>query len=337
MVSVVCPIYNEEKYIETCIKAITLQDYPKDDLEVLLIDGMSTDRTRDIIQEAAKVYTYIKLIDNPQKIVPCAMNIGIEQAKGDIIVRLDAHAKYPDTYISNLVRHLNNIEGADNVGGICKTMPCNKSAKAIAIATALSSVFGMGNSHFRIGCKKIMSVDTVPFGCFRKSLFDKIGLYDEELIRNQDDELNGRIIKNGGKIYLIPDIEIKYYARDKISKIRKMYYQYGLFKPLVNKKLGFPATARQFFPSAFILGIIIGGILSTIFAPFAWCYFCVLSLYLAIGLYIGATKAMTEKKLSLFFIMPYIFLNIHLSYGFGYFKGIYKVMTKKKFNAKSNR
>lgn len=237
MLSVICPIYNEEKYIAQCIESLLLQDYPQNDLEILFVDGMSTDKTREIIASYTRKYPFIKMLDNPKKIVPYAMNTGIKASKGEIIIRLDGHVEYPTNYFSALVKNLKELD-ADNVGALCETLPCGPSSKELAIAEALSSSFGMGNSYFRIGCNEVRQVDTVPFGCFKREVFDKVGLYDNELIRNQDDELNGRIIKNGGKIYLIPSIVTKYYARDKISKVRKMFYQYGLYKPLVNKKLG---------------------------------------------------------------------------------------------------
>ena len=226
MLSVICPIYNEEKYIAKCIDSILNQDYPKNDLEVLFVDGMSTDRTREIVKEYASRYSFIKLIDNPNKIVPPAMNIGIKESKGEIIIRLDAHAEFPSQYFSRLTKALIDLK-ADNVGGVCITLPTSDDIIPIAIAHVLSSKFGMGNSSFRIGCKDVQEVDTVPFGCWHREIFDKIGYFDEELIRNQDDEFNGRIIKNGGHIYLLPDVEIKYFARDKISKVYKMFYQYS--------------------------------------------------------------------------------------------------------------
>ena len=335
--SVICPIYNEEKYIEQFLDSILQQDYPKDDLEILLVDGMSKDRTREIIAEYSVKYPCLKLVDNPQQTVPYAMNNGIMNAKGEIIIRLDAHAEYPSNYFSVLVKKLNELKGAENVGGVCITLPCNETAVAIAIAECLSNKFGMGNSYFRVGAKDVMSVDTVPFGCFRKSLFDKIGLYDTDMIRNQDDELNGRIIKNGGIIYLLPDVEIKYFARDKISKVRKMFYQYGLYKPLGNKKLGTPATVRQFFPLLFVLGIVLGFILCFAF-PILWpCYIGVLALHLLIGAIEGIKSASKTGKWSCVFIMPYIFLNMHISYGIGYLHGLWKILNHKNFNVKANR
>lgn len=336
MISVVCPIYNEEKYIASFIKSILKQDYPKDDLEILLVDGMSKDKTREIISECAENNPCICLVDNPQQTVPYAMNYGIKYAKGDVIIRLDAHAEYPSNYFSVLAQKLYELEGAENVGGVCVTLPCNKTAVAISIAECLSNKFGMGNSYFRVGAKDVMSVDTVPFGCFRKSLFDKVGLYDTDMIRNQDDELNGRIIKYGGKIYLLPDVEIKYFARDKISKVRRMFYQYGLYKPLGNKKLGAPATIRQFFPLLFVLGLVLGLILS-LFIPLLWPFYLgVIVIHLLIGVVEGIKSAKKTGCVGCIWIMPYIFMNMHICYGIGYLKGMYNIAFHKSFEVKSN-
>ena len=337
MVSVICPIYNEEKYITKCIESVLEQDYPTEDLEILFVDGLSTDKTRKIVSDYAKRYNQIRLLDNPHRIVPYAMNIGIKAAKGDIIIRLDGHVEYPTNYISKCVHYLMTLPNAENVGGVCQTLPCNERNISQAIAIALSTGFGMGNSSFRIGSKEIRKVDTVPFGCFRKSLFERVGYYDYELVRNQDDELNGRIIKNGGTIYLIPEIKTKYFSRDKICKIRRMFYQYGLYKPLVNKKLGSPATARQFVPLLFLLGIVLGGILSAFSIYIMYIYFAVLALYLAIGLFIGCKYAVKYRRPMLTLLMPYVFANVHLSYGYGYLRGIYKILANKKFNVESNR
>lgn len=337
MVSVICPIYNEEKYITKCIESVLEQDYPTEDLEILFVDGLSTDKTRKIVSDYATRYNQIRLLDNPHRIVPYAMNIGIKAAKGDIIIRLDGHVEYPTNYISKCVHYLMTLPNAENVGGVCQTLPCNERNVSQAIAIALSTGFGMGNSSFRIGSTEIRKVDTVPFGCFRKSLFERVGYYDYELVRNQDDELNGRIIKNGGSIYLIPELKIKYYSRDKISKVRRMFYQYGLYKPLVNKKLGSPATARQFVPLLFLLGIVLGGILSVFSIYIMYTYFAVLALYLAIGLFIGCKYAVKYRRPMLTLLMPYVFANVHLSYGYGYLRGIYKILANKKFNVESNR
>lgn len=335
--SVICPIYNEERHIKAFLNSVLQQDYPKDDLEILLVDGKSTDRTRNIISAYSDKYPFIRLIDNPQQTVPFAMNYGIRNANGDIIIRLDAHAVYPVDYFSILLKYLECLEGAENVGGVCETLPCNNTATAISIAECLSNPFGMGNSYFRIGTDKVMSVDTVPFGCFRRSLFDRIGLYDTDMIRNQDDELNGRIIKSGGKIYLLPKVKIKYYARDKIAKVRKMFYQYGLYKPLGNKKLGAPATMRQFVPVLFLFGLISGFFASCFFPILRVPYLLVLLIYTMVGIIEGLKSAQKTLEKKCIVLMPYVFLNIHLSYGYGYMIGLYKILFHRKLSVLANR
>lgn len=333
MISIICPIYNEEKYIDSCINSILQQDYSKDDLEVLFVDGMSSDKTREIISGYSSKYPFIKVLDNPLRIVPPAMNIGIRAAKGDIIIRLDAHAIYPERYISELVSNLKKLS-ADNVGGVCRTLPVNNTIICRSIAIALSSSFGMGNSHFRVGATEVRKVDTVPFGCFRRSLFDKIGLFDEELVRNQDDEFNGRIIKNGGTIYLLPHLVIDYYARDTVKKVSKMFYQYGLFKPLVNKKLGSPATVRQFFPMLFVAGCILGGILSFFSNVLFIIYLSVLIIYLLLAVIFSLKDG---RNILLVPALICTYLTIHMSYGWGYWVGIFKLSFKKNFAVKANR
>jgi glycosyltransferase involved in cell wall biosynthesis len=319
-ISVICPVFNEEKYIRDCIESLLQQDFSWSDSEILLVDGASTDKTRQIIAEYAEKYRFIRLLNNPLKITPVSLNIGIREAKNDIIFRIDAHTTYPPNYFSILSKYLIELN-ADNVGGICRTLPGGKSLISGAIAKAMSSIFGMGNSYFRIGAKAIMEVDTVPFGCFRRDIFDRIGLFDEELIRNQDDEFNGRIIKNGGKIFLIPDVIIDYFARDKISNFSKMFYQYGLFKPLVNKKLGSATTLRQFFPLFFIVSLVITFIF-TIFQLIGYQL-----LLLIPGIYtILAVAFAIKESVSIYqaFLLPFLFFILHISYGWGYLVGIIK-------------
>lgn len=324
-ISIICPIYNEQKYIGACIESVVAQDFSKDNLEVLFVDGMSTDATRLIVKEYSEQHSYIRLLDNPKRIVPTALNIAISESKGDVIIRLDAHCVYPSNYISLLVDKLYGLN-ADNVGALCRTLPANDNSQSRAVAIVSSHRFGVGNSLFRVGTNKVTEVDTVPFGCFRADIFKKIGLFDTDLVRNQDDEFNARIIKSGGKIYLIPELIIDYYARDKIAKMSNMFYQYGLFKPLVNKKLGSPATLRQFFPLTFLLGIIFGGILSIFLKPIMYLYFFVLIIYTLLGLFFGLKSALAYKDWKLVFLLPLTFFVIHISYGWGYLRGITKFM-----------
>ena len=334
MLSVIVPIYQEEKYIAKCIDSMLNQDYPKDDLEIILVDGMSKDKTREIVATYTAKYPFIRLIDNPERIAPCAMNRGIKEAKGDVIMRLDAHVYYPKNYFSLLVEKLNELPGAENVGALCNTLPVNNSLTAQSIAAVLSSSFGMGNSHFRVGADKEMEVDTVPFGCFHRSIFDKVGLYDEELVRNQDDELNARIIKAGGKIYLIPQLVCEYYARDTAKKVYKMFYQYGVFKPLVNKKLGSPATVRQFFPLFFVLGLLVGPVVCLFLPVLWWAYFAVIMLWFILA---TSFSLKDSKNLKRILTQNWIYFVVHFGYGWGYIVGIYKILFHRPFVVQVNR
>lgn len=231
MLSVICPIYNEERYIAGCIESILAQDFPKTELEVLFVDGMSTDRTREIVDIYTKRYPFIHLIDNPERIVPFAMNRGIAASKGKVVMRLDAHATYESNYFSNLVAALKRL-GADNVGSVCKTDVLNKTPKTLAIREVLSNKFGVGNSTFRTGIDHEMQVDTVPFGCWRRDVFEKYGLYDVRLVRNQDIELNKRIQRGGGKIYIVPGTSCTYLARETYAKLARNNYGNGMWNML---------------------------------------------------------------------------------------------------------
>jgi len=328
-ISVICPVFNEQGFINDCVKSILAQDYPAHLLEVLFIDGISTDKTREIIHKYTAKYNFIKLLDNPDNLVSYALNIGIKASVGDIIIRIDAHCAYPSTYFSSLLDNLNKLN-ADNVGGIVITRPANSTAIGKAIATAMSHPFGVGNSFFRIGSKKLKAVDTVPFGCFRRTIFDRIGFFDTDLVRNQDDEYNARIIKNGGKVYLIPSIEITYYARSEISKVGRMFYQYGLFKPLVNRKIGSPTTIRQFIPLLFIFGTVFSSLIS-LFISSEWIVPALfIFAYILFSLSFSIIHSIRQRSILNLFLLPLVFLVIHLSYGWGYLEGIFHFLILRK-------
>lgn len=333
-VSVIVPIRNEEKYIGRLLDDLLQQDYPAENIEVLIMDGMSQDNTRDIVKSYSKKFPYIKLIDNSCQYVPQAMNKGIKSANGDIIVRMDAHSYYPPNYISSLVEKLIDLE-ADNVGGSIETLPACPSLACNAFSLVMSHPFGVGMSRFRTQTPtEPIEVDTVPFGCFKKTIFDKIGLYDEDLIRNQDDELNARLRNNGGKIFLIPDIKIKYHARDSFNKLMLMFFQYGLYKPLVNLKLGSVASVRQFIPLLFVLGLFIPIPFLFFFPNIIYFSVLILSLHAGVNLLISCSVSYKEKNI---FLIPYLFaafLLVHLSYGMGYLKGLIDFLILKKHKKK---
>ncbi len=261
LVSVIVPCRNEGRWIGACLQLIFDNDYPRDRLEVLVVDGMSDDGTRSVAESFAARYPQLRVLANEKKITPTALNLGIASSSGTVIVRMDAHVEYPATYISSLVNLL-DTSGADNVGGICLAQPGAETKMARAIAAGMSHMVGVGNSYFRIGSAEDRWVDTVPFGCYRKEVFARIGLFDEELVRNQDDELNLRLIRNGGRILLSPKIVCRYYTRDSLPKLWRMYYQYGYFKPLVVRKVRGVMTLRQLVPPLFVLCLAAGALLA---------------------------------------------------------------------------
>lgn len=335
-ISIICPVLNEENYIDGCIQSILQQDFPLENIELILIDGISTDKTREIINSYQEKHSFIKLLDNPKKTVPYALNKAIEVAQGEYIARIDAHAIFPENYLSTLYKYSKEVD-ADNVGCLINTLPANSSSPAQAISFALSSSFGMVNSLFRVGANKIQKVDTVPFGFFKKDIFEKIGLFDTDLIRNQDDEFNGRIIKSGGKIFLIPEISIDYYPRDSLKKTYNMFYQYGLYKPLVNKKLGSPSTIRQFFPLLFVIGLFVGFPLSLTHQLFFIFYLITILLYLSLSIFFSFKSYKKFKKISLFIYQPITYFIIHYAYGWGYLTGIKNIILRKRSIVKINR
>jgi len=326
--SIIIPCKNEENYIANCLNYLLEQDIDFKKSEIFVVDGLSTDNTIEIVKSYEKKHPCITLLHNKHQTVPYAMNLGIEKAKGTYIIRIDAHATYPKNYISTLLYWHKKLK-ADNVGALCKTLPPDNTIMAKTIATSISHPFGVGNSHFRIGSKDIKQVDTVPFGCYKKSLFDKIGLYDTELTRNQDDELNARIIKNKGKIYLISSLIINYYPRSKLTQTIKMFYQYGLFKPLILKKLKKPSTIRQLIPFLFVTTIICNTLLLLVNSLSFYILCSTLILYSSASFIISTIIFIKEKKKNIIFIFSLMlcFFSIHVSYGIGYAIGILQLIS----------
>lgn len=327
-VSIIIPCRNEEKFIGKCLDSIIAQDYPKDEFEVLVIDGMSEDGTREVVEGYVKQYPFIRLLDNPKKTTPCAFNIGVKNSKGEVIMIMGAHAKYETDYISKCVKHLIDY-GVDNVGGICITLPGNSTLLAQSIALALSHPFGVGNSYFRIGSKKERYVDTVPFGCYKRELFLKNGLFDEDLVRGQDAEFNARLRRNGGTILLVPEVVSHYYARDSLGKLWKMYFQYGYFKPLIVRKVKSVFTWRQLIPAAFIASLVISAILTIAYKPFLWFFLFISGSYIITNLGFSL-KISLKKGLKYSFALPLVFATLHFSYGIAYLKGSWDFVILKK-------
>jgi GT2 family glycosyltransferase len=253
------------------------------------------------------------------------MNIGINNAKGDYIIRLDGHSEYAEDYISKCVEYLEKTD-ADNVGGLAISKSHGYIGKAISIV--LSSKFGVGNSDFRTGGKEGY-VDTVPFGAFRKEVFSKYGLYDVRLTRNQDVELNHRIIKNGGKVYLAPSIKLYYYNRDKLSEFIKQSYNNGLWNIITWYLCPGALSVRHFVPFAFVSSLIILPFLFLITGVelFKWLFLMDIFIYFTANAIFTLMSAI-KKGIKYLPILPFVFFLLHVSYGIGSLIGLIKVLNK---------
>lgn len=315
LVTAVIPCRNEARYIGPCLDSLVACDYPKDRLEVLVCDGLSDDGTREIVAGYAERHPFIRLVDNPRRITPCAMNAGIAEAHGEVIMPMGAHAVYSPSYISQLVAALHET-GADNVGGVLVTLPANETPLARALALGLSHPFGVGNSYFRIGATARRAVDTVPFGCYRRAVFDRIGVFDEDLVRNQDDELNARLLKQGGRIMLIPEVVSHYYARGSLGQVARMFYQYGYYKPLAAWKVGRIMTVRQLIPALFVGALGLTGTLAIIFPPARFAL-AALALTYATAALASAALALRRHGVRCAAALVLVFPTLHCSYGLG--------------------
>jgi glycosyltransferase involved in cell wall biosynthesis len=319
-VSVVIPCRNEEGYIARCLDSILASEYPRHRLEILVADGQSSDGTRSILVRYAALHPAIVLIDNPTATTPAGLNLAVSAASGEIIVRMDAHVLYPADYIPKLVAALEE-SGADNVGGVLETVPAEDTATARAIAVGLSHRFGVGNSYFRTGVSERREVDTVPFGCYRREVFDRIGLFDEELIRNQDDEFNFRLITRGGRVVLLPDVLCRYFARRSLPQLARMYYQYGYFKPLVARKVGRVMTVRQLIP-ALLVGVLAVSAACSWWIPVARIALGVTAGSYALLILLCAAAAVRTHGFRCAAALTMVFPTLHFSYGSGFLRGI---------------
>jgi glycosyltransferase involved in cell wall biosynthesis len=327
-VTVIVPCRNEAAFVGMCLDSIEANDFPHDRLEVLVVDGMSDDGTRDVVARYTRCDTRIHVLDNPRRITPAALNIGIAAAKGDIIMRMDAHNAYPSNYISTLVTWLVDT-GADNVGGAWITRPANTTRRARAIAAALAHPFGVGNAHFRLGVREPRWVDTVPFGCYRRDVFARIGAFDEELVRNQDDELNLRLIRHGGRILLVPAVSSTYHARESLAKLWRTYFQYGYFKPLVVRKVGGVLTVRQLVPALFVLSVIAAAVLALWLPIMAMVLVAIVGLYALADIACAASIA-THDGLGVGLALCAVFPVLHVSYGTGFLRGTFDFLVRRR-------
>lgn len=320
-VAVIIPTLNEESFIARCLDSVIDQSYPFEDMDVMVIDGGSTDRTIEIIQEYKLKYSNIRFLNNPGRIQSIAFNIGVQNSTAPYIVRLDAHALYKSYYIEGCIKGLKGNSNRGNVGGQWDIKPQNESLWATTNAILNYSKFGIGGASYRVGAQA-GNVDTVPFGSFPRKIIEEIGGMREDLPRGEDNEFNSRIKKAGYNIYFDPSIECIYYARPTLKASCKQMYANGesighLFY-VDRESIGL----RHLVPLLFVAGIICGMLLSFVWLPFFFALLAGLCLYFTCDLLasVFAAKEYGWKYLLPLFIM---FFCVHISYGWGTIVGFF--------------
>jgi len=320
-VSVVIPVRNEAGFIEQCLKAVLAQDYPADRMEVIVVDGMSQDETRNLIQNLAKKDPRIYIRDNPRKIAPCAMNIGIVASQGEIIFRVDGHAVIPVDYLRQCVGWLGK-ENVDGVGGAVDSEAT--SYLGSVIAAGMSSPFGIGGSGFRTakeGGGPVVA-DTLPFWAFRRTVFDRIGLFNEQMVRHQDYELNYRVRKAGGKLLLLPWLRVKYYVRPTLARFWRQYWQYGIWKGRFLRTYPVAVRWRHLIPPLFILAIATAFLLSVLRPGTG--LVCLGALIGTYGIFVlVATVTLSARgHLHKAPLLPMVLVSLHVIWGTGVWAGL---------------
>ena len=320
-VSVVVPCRNERYDIESVIQSILAQESPAGDFEVIIADGMSDDGTRSILSKIAKENYRLRIVDNPGGIVSTALNGAIRQARGDIIIRMDAHTSYAPDYIRRCVEVLTET-AADNVGG--PWIARGKGGIGRAISAAFESPFCTGGAR---GHDPNYSgpVDTVYLGCWRREVFERIGFFDEELVRNQDDEFNLRLTRAGGKIWQSTRIKSWYTPRASIAGLFRQYVQYGYWKVRVIQKHKAPASLRHLVPGCFVLLLITLPLLALAWRPARWMWLGLLGAYAVCNATISLVTT-SGKNNHVFPLLMIVFAAFHFGYGYGFVRGIWDFM-----------
>lgn len=330
IVSIVIPCRNELKYIGLCLDSIVAQTYSKDKLKVYVCDGESDDGTVDVIKNYAAQYSFIEYVHNPARTTPQALNLGLKKGGYDVGIILGAHAALAPDYVQKCVDCFAIDPAIGCTGGVIENIHENEVSEAIGLA--MSSPFGVGNAHFRTAAKDGY-VDTVAFGAYKKEVFEKVGYFDETLVRNQDDEFNFRVTKAGFKIWLSHDIRCVYYVRASFTKLRQQYYQYGYWKVFVNKKHKAVTSVRQLIPFFWVSYLMFAWLPALIWCPWLIIFSLGILCYFSVSIF-GALK-LTKNPSTILKVLQ-AFYTLHFSYGFGYFFGIFDFLLLGKDPSPSN-
>ncbi|HZR26246.1 MAG TPA: glycosyltransferase family 2 protein [Vicinamibacterales bacterium] len=327
-VSIIVPCRNEAAFITDCLDSVLAMEYPHDRVEILIVDGMSDDGTRDIVAEYARRYEGVEMLDNPAKTTPAALNRGIRRATGELIVRLDAHSVYQRDYLTRSIDALRE-SGADCVGGVWVTAIRDDNWFASAVRLTLTHPFGVGNARYRLGASKPCWVDAVPYGCFHRDVFEKNGLYNEALDRSQDLDMWSRIRENGGRILLDPRIESTYRARGRMMDVWRYNFGNGVWVTWPMRLVGTRFRVRHLVPLAFVSALLIGGLVGFVWAT-AWRLTAfVAAAYLGVAVSVSLVQAARDRDLPLVLTGPLAFAVLHVSYGLGSLWGLVKPMRRR--------
>ncbi|MBI5055377.1 MAG: glycosyltransferase family 2 protein [Nitrospirae bacterium] len=312
-VSVLIPCRNEVKNIEACIRNVFGFEKPEGDFEVMIVDGMSDDGTRDILLKLQEQYPTLVILDNPERTVPHAMNLGITQAKGEYIVRTDVRCLHPKNYLKDLIK-LSEETGADNVGGVL--IPLGNTYVQQCVAAAYRSRITMGGA-LRDRGDFAGETDAVYGGCFRRSRLIEVGMYDESMVRNQDDELSFRLRKSGGKIIQSGRIKIQYFPRNKFRQLFKQFMQYGYWKVAIMKKHPAQLSLRHFVPAVLVAGFALLGVTAVLNKFVLGAFFLYAGGYVSLILLESLRLTFFEKMKLLPGVMLAI-VSIHFGFGAGF-------------------
>ena len=322
-VSVIIPCRNEEKTIHLVLDAIHAQTYPRELQQVVIADGFSEDRTSEQIESFKTSHPdlVVMVVNNPKRIIPAGLNAAILASSGDLIVRMDAHSIPNPDYVALCVDALErNV--AQNVGGVWDIQPGSNSWIARSIAAAAGNPLAVGDARYRF-TDKAAYVDTVPYGSYKRELFNQIGLFDETLLANEDYELNTRIIQSGGKIWLDPKIRCVYFARSSLRALSKQYYGYGYWKFQMLKRYPETLRWRQALPPVFILGLLVTLLVGLFWKPSMVLFAAVLGVYLFALLSVGVHMAMKKSDILMVFGIPLAIITMHFSWGAGFIAGAF--------------
>jgi GT2 family glycosyltransferase len=313
-VSVLVPVRNEEQYIERCLYSLARQDYPRSRFEVLVIDGQSTDLTKQVVSRfAAESTVDLRLLQNPRCLPAAALNIGLAEVRGDVIVRVDGHASVAPDFLSESVRALHETR-ADCVGGVIESEGDTYLGRAIALA--MSSRFGVGGASFRVGGEG--PADTVAFGAYRRDVFDRIGGFAEDIDKGEDDEFNYRLLDHGGRILLVPSIHARYTVRGGLRGLWRQYAGYGRAKPEVLRRHPSQARARQLIPPAFVAALTLS--LAAAMSGRRGALTALAGVY-TLAATIASLALVSRHRWRYLPPLPVVFACLHIAYGFGFLSG----------------